>query len=523
MRPEELERIRKIEKRVREIFLEEGLKTTEILFEIVPSRRMLEAMSYRFPTNFSHWSFGRDFEKNRTIYEHTGGGIPYEQVWNFDVPKAYLVETNPFALNVTVIAHVFGHVDFFLANCFLQKVRALSDTAEEARNAARRFRKYAEIHGEEVEKFLDAAFSLQWHQHPDPFHEEVDEEIAREYLLSWEKARLESEIEQRLKKSKPFSRKEKEDAEKRLRRLENKTPPYPVYDLLYYLIRHSPRRLRPWQQDLLEVVENQARALSPLRRTKLLDEGWAAYWHTFVMRKLTEEGLITPEEHGTYSYYQSRLLAENKRSFNWYRVGYFLFEYIRERWDKGQFGKDYEESKDPLKRANWDTKAGLGKAKVFQVRENYSDRMAIEEFFTDEFIHEQRLYIYETGWDSHTGEVVDVVVEDRPWIIRGILKQAHTLYGIPIVRVEDGNFKGNRELLLVHEFSGFGLDQAYLKLTLANIHFLWGRSVHLDTVEIDEEKKLQVRVRYSFDGKEHKRKALDMKDFDDTNLPPGFF
>ena len=91
MTKKELNRLIELDKRIQELVKEFGLLTTEVDFEVTTAQRVLEGMSYMFPTNFSHWSFGRDFEKHRTIYEHTGSGIPYEQVWNFDRPKAFLV------------------------------------------------------------------------------------------------------------------------------------------------------------------------------------------------------------------------------------------------------------------------------------------------------------------------------------------------------------------------------------------------------------------------------------------------
>lgn len=144
MNNEELTRPRDIETRIKEIARDMKLITTDTMFEVVPAQRVLEGMSYHFPTNFSHWSFGRDYERNRTIYEHTGHGIPYEQVWNFDIPKAFLVETSPFALQVLTIAHVYGHVDFFFANKNSQRGRSFADIADEARNAAGRFQDYAD-------------------------------------------------------------------------------------------------------------------------------------------------------------------------------------------------------------------------------------------------------------------------------------------------------------------------------------------------------------------------------------------
>ena len=132
MNKSELDRLISLEKRIKEICQTFGLLTTDIDFEIVPAQKMLEGLAYMFPTNYSHWSFGRDYERFRTIYEHTGQGIPYEQVWNFDHPRALIVESNPFVLKVLVIAHVYGHVDYFLGNCFLQRGRYFTDIAEEA-------------------------------------------------------------------------------------------------------------------------------------------------------------------------------------------------------------------------------------------------------------------------------------------------------------------------------------------------------------------------------------------------------
>ena len=393
MKKQEIERLLELEKRIKEIAEESGLLTTEITFEVTTAQRVLEGMAYEFPVNFSHWTFGRDYEKYRTIYEHTGAGIPYEQVWNFDKPKAFLVETNPFALNVLVIAHVYGHVDFFLANRYLRQGRSFSNVAEEARNASKRFKEYEARYGQkEVEKIIDAGMSIQWHQNPDPFFEEQDEETVRERLIYLERAKLERFEDLKSKFKKPETEQEISLIEKRLERLLAKTPPEPTYDILNYITKKSPKPLKPWMIDVLTVLRNQARSLAPNKKTKGLNEGWATYWHVRIMRRLFEEGLITPEEHGIFNDFHSGVTQENKAGFNWYRIYLALFENIKERWDKGQFGRDYEEERNAFKHSRWDTATGLGNQKIFEVRSFYSDRMAVEEFFTDEFIREQQLY-----------------------------------------------------------------------------------------------------------------------------------
>lgn len=497
MSPLDVERLKSVERRVHEIAKEWGLLTTDISFEIVPAQRMLEGMAYMFPVNFSHWSFGRDYEMYRTIYEHTGSGIPYEQVWNFEPPVALLVETNPFALNALIIAHVYGHVDFFLGSRFSQHGRSFSDIAEEAYHAAERFREYEVLHGKDaVERTIDAGMSIMWQQHPDPFiEEELDDEVVRERILKIEreKARLGNDF------ASQFGRGGVKDEllEKKLQFLSQRTPPEPIYDLLGYTTRHSPI-LKPWQRDVLTVIRNQARSLAPNRRTKLLNEGWASYWHVRIMRQLFEEGFLTAEEHGIFNEFHAGVTRESRVTFNWYRIGIALFEYIEERWNRGRFGKEYEDCEDPTKKAYWDTQAMKGREKIFHVRSFYSDRMAIEEFFTDEFIRQMELYIWESHIDPRSGETTYYIVEKDPEVIRKMLVRSHTLYGVEPIVVKDANYERNGLLYLVHQNSnGVELEERYRNGTLAHIFTLWGRSVFLETTVDDK------RVICKFDGKKH--------------------
>lgn len=495
----EVSRLAEIEKRALEIAKDWGLLTTDIIFEIVPSQRVMEASSYYFPENFSHWTFGRDYDRHRTIYYHSGAGLPYEIVWNFNPPRAFLMNSNPFGLQSLTIAHVLGHVDFFLANRFLRQARSLADMAEEARVAADRFRKYEELYGKrEVERLIDAAMSIQWHQHPDPFFEEADEDEIRERLLTVERAKLEKTQESASQFQRPKTKKEIEKTEERLRELEKKSPPVPVYDLLAYIARHSPRGFKSWQIDVLKVVRSQARYLAHQRRTKGLNEGWATYWHQRITQRLVQEGLLSSEEHGEYLKYHSAIIAPLRRGFNWYRIFFALFQDIKERWDKGRFGKEYEECRDAYRLLTWDNKAGLGTKKIFEVRADYSDRMAVEDLFTDEFIHDQQIYIYGEAEDKEAGEIQQIIVEDDPAAIREILLQELTNYHIPVINITNANVGNNQQqLYLKHEWTGFELDPNYRDLTLERIYELWGRKVYLETIFQER------RVVYWFDGQKH--------------------
>ena len=48
--------------------------------------------------------------------------------------------------------------------------------------------------------------------------------------------------------------------------------------MLQFLLDHAP--LEPWERDLLSTVREEAYYFAPQRQTKVLNEGWAAYWHS---------------------------------------------------------------------------------------------------------------------------------------------------------------------------------------------------------------------------------------------------
>ncbi|OGZ57810.1 MAG: hypothetical protein A3F94_01745 [Candidatus Spechtbacteria bacterium RIFCSPLOWO2_12_FULL_38_22] len=514
MNDQELRRLQEIDKRVKEIASENGLITTDILFELVSPQRMIEAMAYNFPTNYSSWDHGRDYDRQRTIYDYSGTGIPYEVVWNFNTPRAFLVDTNPFALNVLILCHVYAHVDFFLGSTLLQKSRAMGDMAQEAREAEKRFRGYEAKYGrDELERTIEAAKAIQWLQDPDPYAQDVDEEELRQHLIRLKQEELRRFQDLRTQTGgRGISGKDIERVEAELKKIKYRTPVVDEHDLLRYIIGHSPKPLRDWQKDVLSVIRLQARYLGPQMRTKLLNEGWATYWHTRIMRQLFEEGLLTDEEHGIYNEYHKNVLTKNRTRFNWYRVGLHLFEYVEERWNRGQFGRKYKESEDPHKRSDWDSGAGMGREKIFEVRTHFTDRMAIEEFFTEEFMRQEELYIW--GEMLLNDEVVYVIIEDDLEKIRKILLRQHTLYNIPLIFVKDGNAFGSSGLYLVHEYTGFELNEVFETGALEYVQYLWGKTVNLETIleeeDLDEEGGIAfVPILHSYNGKSHKVKVLD--------------
>lgn len=482
----ELKRLCEFDEKIQGIAREFGLDFFPQEFDVIPARKMLEILAYRFPVNFSHWSFGRDFEREKTKYDY-GFGIPYEVVLNSNPSRAYLMSTNPFPVQVMVISHVYAHNDFMKNNFYFKPTRR--DILPSASEAAIRFQEYEKRFGlEEIELLIDAGISIELNIDPDFFIREESEEQKRDRLSkpSAPPAVLD-----------PYDDLIPKKKAKQLpaREYDKKTPLEPERDVLLYIINHSPKPLREWEKDILSVIRDQSRYFMPQRRTKIMNEGWATFWHMRIMDRLFKEGLLKEDEHGYYNLYNARVLATNPRVLNPYLVGLRTFESIEERWNKGQFGREWEQCEDPVKKEAWDLGLGQGREKIFEVRRSYGDRFFIEHFLTEKLVDELQLYLYEGRLGI--GEI-KYVISKKDWQgIKRLLVVYLSTFDIPLIMVEDGDHKGKRELYLKHAYDGIELDEEYRKKTMECIFYLWDRPVHLESV-VDDKKLV-----FTFDGSNH--------------------
>jgi stage V sporulation protein R len=228
--------------------------------------------------------------------------------------------------------------------------------------------------------------------------------------------------------------------------------------------------------------------------TKIMNEGFATYWHSVIMtqRALKDSEVIDFADH------HSGTTAMAPGRINPYKIGLELFRDIEDRWNKGKFGKDFDDCDDIEAKKRWDRKLGLGRQKIFEVRKIYNDVTFIDAFMTEEFCERLQLYVY--GWDSRQGKHVIVSKDWRK--VKERLLFSLTNLGQPIVHVVDANHGNRGELYLQHRFEGVPLDVEKAKDTLKNLHALWRRPVHLETTDDDRPRLL------SFDGQESKSARL---------------
>ena len=172
-------------------------------------------------------------------------------------------------------------------------------------------------------------------------------------------------------------------------------PEKPVKDVLGFLAEYAP--LPNWKRDILSIVREEAYYFAPQAQTKIMNEGWASYWH----EKIMTEKALDSSELVDFADHHSSTLAMQPGQLNPYKLGYELFHDIERRWNNGRFGRDYDECRDMREKMNWNTGAGLGREKIFQVRSIYNDMTFIDDFLTEEFVRENGLFAY--GYNKKSG------------------------------------------------------------------------------------------------------------------------
>jgi len=485
----------KIEKWVEEF----GLEPFTTIFEVLDYRQMNEVAAYGgFPTRYPHWRFGMEFDRLSKGYTFGLSKI-YEMVINNDPCYAYLLEANSDLENKIVMAHVYAHSDFFRNNVWFAPTNL--KMMDEMANHGTRIRRYVDKYGlDRVESFLDTCLSIEnlvdYHStffarerrrrqgEDEPVEEhDVPKIAAKPYMSSFiNPPEFLEQQRRRMEKEREKARRFPEDPQK---------------DVLKFLLENSP--LESWQRDMLSIVREEAYYFSPQRQTKILNEGWATYWHS----KIMTERVLDASEIVDYADIHSGTLGPRPGVINPYKLGVELLRHIRERWDKGCFGPEWEQTTDYVARKEWDTGAGLGLEKLFEVRKLYNDVSFIDTFLTEEFAAEQKLFTFEFNPRAGQYEIASREFQE----IKEKLLFSLTNFGEPFIYVVDGNFRNRGELLLHHRFEGLELRQDWAPDTLRNIHAVWQRPVNLESILEGKP------VLLTHDGQEFKREALDQPIF----------
>ncbi|WP_174730399.1 SpoVR family protein [Mesobacillus harenae] len=426
-----------------------GLDFYPMRYEICPADIIYTFGAYGMPTRFSHWSFGKQFHKMKLHYD-LGLSKIYELVINSNPCYAFLLDSNALIQNKLIVAHVLAHCDFFKNNMRFENTKR--DMVESMAATAERIRRYEVEYGKhEVETFLDAVLAIEEHIDPSlmrprlpwSMDEEEEEEVpaATPYDDLWD---LESKPEQatdRVKKKKKF-------------------PPRPEKDLMLFIETYS-RSLTDWQRDILTMMREEMLYFWPQLETKIMNEGWASYWHQRILRELD----LTSGEALEFAKLNAGVVQPSKTGINPYYLGLKIFEDIEERYDNP--------TEEMIRRG---VKPGSGREKMFEVREVESDISFLRNYLTKDLVMREDMYLFQK-------QGRDYKIVDKGWeSVRDQLVNMRVNGGFPYLTVTDGDYLDNGELYIKHWYEGIELDVKYLEKVLPYISQLWGRKAHIETI-----------------------------------------
>ncbi|WP_204403517.1 SpoVR family protein [Alkaliphilus hydrothermalis] len=441
--------------KIEEIVKAEGLDCYPQEFEICSYEDMLCYESYSgMPSHYPHWSYGKAYERSKTLYSYNLKGLAYEMVINSDPCLAYLMRENTLLLQILTIAHVYGHNDFFKNNRLFAEGTRAEYTLEMFKNHANRIRNYIQdpsIGYEGVERILNAAHSIRFQTSRVVGVKKASEEERKKKLLDeyYAASKLTSILEE--KKEIPFP-----DL--------NKIPLEPTEDVMGFIIDHGD--LEEWEKEIMRIVKEETQYFIPQIETKVMNEGWASYWHYKILKQLDLPQALHIEFLGRHN----QVIRPFLGGINPYYVGYMIFNDIEKKY---------------------------GKEKIFEVRQTERDQSFIRRYLTEELCEEMNLFQYDKK--SRDYEITEVADESGWREIRNTVALQVGMGGIPYIKVEELNQKDG-SLLLAHEFDGRELELSYAYETLKHVRELWGKKVALrtqigkvvKTIVCDENKKISI-------------------------------
>jgi stage V sporulation protein R len=429
---------------------QQGLEFFPTFFEPIPQDMMTEIAAYGLPTRARHWSYGKVYQ-HQQLYGTMGLSKIYEIVLNSDPCQAFLLDTNPDIANLLVAAHVFGHADFFTNNVMFAQTNR--NMVNDAVDHALRIDAYIERYGlDAVEHLMDIGFALDRHidvpkglvRGPYPVRQVV------------EKERPEQPYDDLFAAPTPSITYEVEG---------ERLPPHPERDLLWFLITYAP--LEAWQRDVLQIIREESHYFYPQFATKILNEGWASYWHAELFH--LDRG-VSPEEMIEFARLHASVINPGgPASLNPYYLGYSLLVDIEQRWDRL-----HAAGKSPL----------TGRQKLFEVRRTEDDISFLRNYLTTELTEKLELFVYGTSCTHAPGQrcpnCQNLVITDRErdGVVEALLRPRYN-YGVPRIVIEEVR---NHVLYLEHlDRDTTYLDRSYTSHTLNYIAELWKHPVHLLT------------------------------------------
>lgn len=450
--------------------------------EIISSEQMLDAYSsIGMPLMYNHWSFGKLFAREETLYRAGYSALAYEIVINSSPCISYLLEENTMTMQALVMAHAaFGHNHFFKNNYLFRQWTNAEGIMDYLAFAKKYIAACEERHGrEDVEATLDSAHALmdqgvfRYRRPPKPSKERV---LEKRRL----RARYDEEAYNELWRTlptgvEPPSARPIIDPEDEF----TGEMKLPEENLLYFIEKNSPSLLA-WQRETLRIVRNLSQYFYPQRQLKVMNEGCATFVHYTIMNLLFDRGLITEGSWLEFMHSHTSVVFQpeyNDRrynGFNPYALGYGMMADIRRICEKPT-SEDRDWFPDFAGNGDW-----TGTLK--DAWANYRDESFIQQFLSPKLMRDFRLFALYDKADEGAFKVSAIHNESGYRAVRSMLARQYDA-GIadPNIQVIGADLKGNRTLYLSHGMHrGVPLHNQTKELVLAHVERLWGHDVKLE-------------------------------------------
>jgi stage V sporulation protein R len=481
-----------------------GLKfEKETLEYIVTNTDLIELSSkIMIPTIYDYWLQDIQVLRGKGEYEYYPNN-PYETVINTRPAISFYNDNNPDWLNVMIFYHVIAHIDFFQNNKFFEKTWEY-DFKEKALTEKRIIAKLRSQKGRFVEYVIEFARGIdnligyhkslaktenhQMFNLPDKvdfyfsvFLQERKNVSMREFLAEVERYNKILEPESKIEEDKFFSEvtsRNPEFEELYLKHTKEKKKEK-ADDLMQFIMNESKfinNEKNLWMKTIIEIVRDTSLYFSPQIRTKIMNEGWASYWHEKLF--MTDDRIKGHEV--IFSRVNAKVTALSKIGLNPYAIGWRLFMYIEEMAAKGRYSLEFDKLTNIEDRKKYDNPGGNVSDFIFKVRENYCDSTFINSFLDQDFMNKHKLMVVGQRIDPQrnvkTYYVKSRKIEDYKKMI------VDSLYHPPYIKF---SVKPDNTLLLTHVFENKELYRDYIPATMIGIEYLWGDRVQLETTEVD--------------------------------------
>jgi len=483
-----------------------GLKfEDETLEYIVTNRDLLELTpKIMIPTLYDYWVHDVEVLREKGKYELYPHN-PYETVINTRPAISFYNDNNPDWLNVMIFYHVLAHIDFFQNNLYYRHTwdydftgHALSDKRVIARLRAEygRWVDYIIEFARGIDNLVGYHSELSSYNRPktDSTSSLVDYYFDV-FLQSEKHVKINVYVNEIERYNKSLTKFGSQGEKNFFSEVEKKYPEFkilfekhlseknvPIRDLLQFLMENSPvlnKSENKWMKTVLQVVRKTSLFFQPQIRSKIMNEGWASYWHEALF--LQDDRIKGHEVE--FARVNAMVTAMPRVGMNPYAMGMRLFTYIEELSDKGKYSYEYQRIFDAYKRQQFDQQAGSGREFIFSLRENLDDFLFINTFLDQAFMNKYKLFV--VGRRLNQDRMVwEYYVKSRK--VKDYRKMIlDALYHPPHIEIDPDKSEENGALYLNHRFEEKPLVSDYIANTMLGIEYLWGHPVKLETSEVE--------------------------------------